>query len=145
MNNYYLSKLAMSRYGTFSVFLTGTDGDSYIDFGTPNQAAMSDPSQMVYMDVLETPWWSQWLTGIRYTDGSIESVPSAIAHFYTGASCIMGPTDEITSLQESLVASAPSASPPAVLGPAGEPEAACWASARPCFRTGSVPPAPPGC
>ena len=34
---------------TFSFFLTGVNGNSYLDFGTPNEAAMSNPSDMIYI------------------------------------------------------------------------------------------------
>lgn len=36
---------------TFSFFLTGKDGASYIDFGEPDTAAMSDPNDLIYIDV----------------------------------------------------------------------------------------------
>ena len=35
----------------FSFYLTDTAGSSYIDFGTPNTAVMSDPADIVYIDI----------------------------------------------------------------------------------------------
>ena len=43
----------------FSFYLTGESGSSYIDFGTPNTAVMSDPSSILYIDIQdENRWWT---------------------------------------------------------------------------------------
>lgn len=43
----------------FSFYLTNLSGSSYIDFGTPNTAVMSDVNDIIYMDILaEDYWWT---------------------------------------------------------------------------------------
>ena len=35
----------------FSFYLTDLTGSSFIDFGTPNTSLMSDPANIVYIDI----------------------------------------------------------------------------------------------
>ena len=52
----------------FSFYLTSKAGASYIDFGTPNPAVMSDPDDIVWIEVLNEDgnenWWTNKLTAI---------------------------------------------------------------------------------
>lgn len=41
----------------FSFYLTNLSGSSYIDFGTPNTAVMSDVNDIIYMDILSNDYW----------------------------------------------------------------------------------------
>lgn len=53
---------------TFSFYLTGTGGSSYLDFGTPNSAVMNGAP--IYIPLLWTdPWWTASLTGLQLTKG----------------------------------------------------------------------------
>lgn len=56
---------------TFSFYLTGLFGDSYIDFGEPNAALIgSDP--VVYLDIEdESKYWTSKISGFRW-DSSME-------------------------------------------------------------------------
>ena len=52
---------------TFSFLLTGLSGQSYIDFGPPNTAAMSDPASVVYVPIKsENIHWTAEVTGFRW-------------------------------------------------------------------------------
>ena len=95
---------------TFSVFMTGTDGNSYMDFGPPNEAAMSDPAELIQFDSLEgDPWWSNHVNGIRFEDGSEYSVqPTTRTITDTGASCIIGPPGELGTIIEKILENVPS-------------------------------------
>lgn len=43
----------------FSFYLTDLASSSYIDFGTPNVAAMSDEADIIYIDINdEDAWWT---------------------------------------------------------------------------------------
>ena len=37
----------------FSWYMSGLDGKTYIDFGTPNEAVMSDPKSIVYIPIVD--------------------------------------------------------------------------------------------
>ena len=50
---------------TFSFYLTGLDGQSYVDFGPPNTSVMDGP--VTYIDIQdENSWWTSQLTGMRW-------------------------------------------------------------------------------
>ena len=49
----------------FSFYMTGTQGQSYIDFGTPNTAVM-DGSPIYISIKSENEWWTSDLTGFRW-------------------------------------------------------------------------------
>ena len=81
-----------------SFHLSGMDGKSYMDFGTPNPSAMKggDPSSVVYIDSLkENAFWSNYVTGLRFTsntsDLSVKVLTKSEAVTDTGTSCIIGP------------------------------------------------------
>ena len=41
----------------FSWYMSGLDGKTYIDFGTPNEAVMSDPKSIVYLPIDEQNYY----------------------------------------------------------------------------------------
>ena len=44
---------------TFSFYLTDLGSSSYIDFGTPNTAVMSDENDIIWIDIeSENIWWT---------------------------------------------------------------------------------------
>ena len=56
---YALAEQSVITENVFSFFLTGEAGDSYIDFGTPNTAAMSAAEDLVWIDVIDdNDWWT---------------------------------------------------------------------------------------
>ena len=85
----------------FSFFLTGLDGDSYIDFGTPNPAAMSDPSAILYIPIEdENYWWTSKISGIRWQGSTEEYALEEIDGVTdTGTSCIIGPWAEVKQIE----------------------------------------------
>lgn len=88
----------------FSFYLTGESGDSYIDFGTPNTAAMSDPADIVYIDILDNYYhWEEYVTGVRWgpemNDATEYSVDTYRGLTDTGSSCIIGPYEELGSIR----------------------------------------------
>ena len=88
----------------FSFYLTDQLGSSYIDFGTPNTAVMSDPADIVYIDIDDDNiWWTAPIQGMRWgssmnddTEYAIESIDALID---TGTSCIIGPSAAIFSIR----------------------------------------------
>lgn len=92
----------------FSFYLTGLSGSSYIDFGTPNTAVMSDPADIVYIDIeSEDRWWTAQLQGLRWgslmNDETEYSITSASALTDTGTSCIIGPADAVFSIRNQIL------------------------------------------
>ena len=50
---------------TFSFYLTGVDGESYIDFGAPNESVMD--GDITWININETSdWWTSDVTGFRF-------------------------------------------------------------------------------
>ena len=59
--------------------MTDTDNDSYIDFGTPNTAAMSDPADLIYIDIIDNNiWWTEYVTGVRWGDSFGDPIEYAV-------------------------------------------------------------------
>ena len=53
----------------FSFYLTDLQGSSYIDFGAPNTAVMSDVNDIIYIDIIDDDaWWTNYVEGIRFGD-----------------------------------------------------------------------------
>ena len=51
---------------TFSFYMTGLDGQSYLDFGAPNPTLMADVP--IYIDIQdENLWWTEQLVGFRWS------------------------------------------------------------------------------
>ena len=95
----------------FSWFMTDTEGDTYIDFGAPNEAAMSSVDDLIYIDVIdEDYWWTNYVTGIRWkgdSDTTEYALTSKKALTDTGSSCIIVPTDEYNVILGKLSALVP--------------------------------------
>ena len=93
---------------TFSFYMTGLDGQSYLDFGTPNPSLMDgDP---IYIDIQdENLWWTEQLVGFRWSadfdadqiEYEITSATDAITD--TGSSCIVGPSGEIDYIKNTIL------------------------------------------
>lgn len=41
----------------FSIHYTGDDGSNYVDFGTPREEGMSNPSELTYINVEPSFFW----------------------------------------------------------------------------------------
>jgi len=82
---------------TFSFYMTGLDGESYIDFGTPNTAVMD--GSPIYISIESSNlWWSAALTGFRWDSSMDDQNEYAISEgdyalTDTGSSCIIGPPE----------------------------------------------------
>ena len=56
---------------TFSVYLTNTEGNSYIDFGAPDSSIVGDYSSVVRIDLNSSlNVWSNWVTGLKWADST---------------------------------------------------------------------------
>ena len=83
------------------------DGDSYIDFGTPNTAVMD--GSVTYINIESSnAWWSAQLEGFRWTANMEDTAEYAIktgdyALTDTGTSCIIGPADEVDVIRNSIL------------------------------------------
>ena len=74
--------------------LTGLEGESYIDFGAPNTSAMSNPRDLVYLDIeYNSEWWTSSITGFKWDveDATEFKIERTYALTDTGQSCISGP------------------------------------------------------
>jgi len=82
---------------TFSFYLTGTNGQSYLDFGTPNSAVMN--GSVAYIPIKsENNWWSADLTGLRWNRDSSQEYAIQTGNYAltdTGSTCIVGPASEV--------------------------------------------------
>lgn len=92
---------------TFSFYMTGVDGDSYIDFGTPNSAVMNGSPTYITIDS-DNDWWSSALTGFRWdssmTDDNEYAITSGeFALTDTGSSCIIGPSGEADAIINNIL------------------------------------------
>ena len=81
----------------FSFYLTDLQGSSYIDFGTPNTAVMSDVNDIIYIDIIDDDaWWTNYVEGIRFGDLMNDVTEYALTRSTaltdTGTSCVIGPT-----------------------------------------------------
>jgi hypothetical protein len=83
----------------FGFYLGGTDEDSSLDIGFINDQAMRDPSELVWMDVIDGNfWWTSYLTGVMFVkpDGSelplSFSIDNELAMTDTGTSCTYFPS-----------------------------------------------------
>ena len=90
---------------TFSYYLTGLSGQSYLDFGTPNTAVMDGSPTYISINS-SNYWWASDLTGFRWSDGSgteyaISSGDYALTD--TGSSCIVGPAEEADVILRNIV------------------------------------------
>jgi len=79
----YVKQLNASSLTTSEIFALGfrnaaSSESSFMDFGFANEAAMEDPSSIVYVDNYNAGdadgdyYWSQQLTGIRFRDSSLD-------------------------------------------------------------------------
>lgn len=80
---------------------------SYIDFGVPNTAAMTDPADTVYIDIIDNNiWWTNHITGIRWgsemNDATEYATESTEALTDTGSSCIIGPYTQLATITKEL-------------------------------------------
>lgn len=92
---------------TFSFYLTGLSGQSYIDFGTPNSAVMN--GSVTYISILsDNPWWTSDLTGFRFSGESEYAITTGSYSITdTGSSCIIGPAAEADRILKLIVTRLP--------------------------------------
>ena len=91
----------------FSFYLTGTDGSSYIDFGTPDTSIVTDVNESVWINIeAEDPWWTSKVNGFRWgpewDDKTEYAIPEKFALTDTGSSCIIGPSKPINSIMGTI-------------------------------------------
>lgn len=81
----------------FGWYLAGMDDQSYLDIGSIQNDAMRDPSELVWLDVIDDDfWWTNLITGVKFetADGKSEteySVEMGYALTDTGTSCVYVP------------------------------------------------------
>lgn len=91
---------------SFSWYLTGVSGTSYIDFGTPDSSIVTDPSESAWIDIAESPWWSSTVKGFRWgpntewgnKDKNEYAIKETEAFTDTGSSCLIGPVKAIDGI-----------------------------------------------
>lgn len=51
----------------FSFYMTGTDGQSYIDFGTPDEQIIGDGSEVLWLEVEADHYhWTNYVYGLKW-------------------------------------------------------------------------------
>ena len=80
---------------------------SYIDFGTPNPAVMAtSPDDIVYLPIQsENKFWGQSIQGVRFGTEMNDQTEYKLEDdliFDTGASCIIGPDAQISSIRQKV-------------------------------------------
>lgn len=51
---------------TFSFFMTDNPAQSFIDFGEPRDAAMSNPDDLIYVPLIQHFFWLGVWNGVRF-------------------------------------------------------------------------------
>ena len=73
-------------------------GKSSIDFGPPDESAVTDLSDLVWMDVIpDDPYWANYVRGVRFGGLSEDIDPDFVlskrrAYIDTTSGCIRGPS-----------------------------------------------------
>lgn len=104
-----LVKSSTITEAVFSIYMSGTDGETYIDFGKPDTTIMTDPTSIVYLPILSNnSYWSSTIEGFRWgqtmqLEQKEFAVSKANAFVDSGASCIVGPSDAIDYIRETIV------------------------------------------
>lgn len=102
----FLFEAGVIREPSFSFLLSGLEGQSYLDFGTPDINAMSNANDLVYVDVTDRngSWWTNAITGFKWDlEGATEfKLDKAFAMTDTGQSCLSGPPEIIEYINEKL-------------------------------------------
>ena len=94
---------------TFSWYMTGTGGTSYIDFGTPDASIIGDGSSIHWVDVTTTSsWWANKVTAMKWGENSSSpntevTFPSISAITDTGSSCIVGPSTYLSPIYNEII------------------------------------------
>ena len=92
-----VSSTAITK-SAFSWYMISETGKSYIDFGEPNTAAMSDSSKVVSLPInSNSNYWATDITGFKWNGSQISDsteykLSGSFAIHDSGASCIMGPS-----------------------------------------------------
>jgi len=67
----WMKKKGAITEATFSWYMTGLSGTSYIDFGTPDPSIVGDGSNVLWIPAKEnSSWWSNDVTGMIWGENS---------------------------------------------------------------------------
>ena len=67
----WLKKKGAITESTFSWYMTGTSGTSYIDFGTPDASIVGDGTNVHWVETKSnSAWWTNNVTGMKWGDRS---------------------------------------------------------------------------
>ena len=97
---------------TFSFFLTSNgalsnEDDSYIDFGTPDESAMSNVEDLIWITSTNYQGtWSNYVSGMRWKESGekYDNFTRTFAFTDTGTSCILAPRDVANFIIEGIKA-----------------------------------------
>jgi hypothetical protein len=82
----------------FGFYLGSTHEESFLDIGFISESAMRDPSELVWLPVVNNDfWWTNFITGISFTTPQQTkplsvSLPRTLAMTDTGTSCTYFPS-----------------------------------------------------
>ena len=91
-----LYKAGIISQNQFSWMLETDDHDSYLDFGPADESIMSDPKDIVWLDILDDDYYGYFWTNYMYgftlsnTD-QVWSTKKTPAITDSGSSCLVGP------------------------------------------------------
>eukprot|EP00351_Strombidinopsis_sp_SopsisLIS2011_P001435 CAMPEP_0116881820 /NCGR_PEP_ID=MMETSP0463-20121206/13878_1 /TAXON_ID=181622 /ORGANISM="Strombidinopsis sp, Strain SopsisLIS2011" /LENGTH=95 /DNA_ID=CAMNT_0004534039 /DNA_START=769 /DNA_END=1056 /DNA_ORIENTATION=+ len=81
---------------------------SYVDFGTPRDDAMSDPSDLVYLELADNFFWMTETTGVRFGEDDAHAfsfeLPSRVI-FDTGTSITYYPSSIENGFLDNIIPS----------------------------------------
>ena len=102
-----LHKAGLISENVFSFFLTGSAESSYIDFGKPNESAMSDEDDLVWIESKNIGgYWTNYVNGFRWSGANMDETSYSLDKKWaltdTGSSCILGPPNAIDYIIETV-------------------------------------------
>ena len=86
-----------------------TRGTSFIDFGPPDESAVTDLSDLVWLDVISgDPYWANYVRGLRFGGLSDDIDADFVfstrrAYIDTTSTCIKGPREEVDFIHLALI------------------------------------------
>lgn len=94
---------------TFSWYMTGLSGTTYIDFGTPDPSIIGDGSNIFWMDINQgSLFWENYVYGFKWgsnspNEGVATNFPKVKAITDTGSSCLVGPSTEVDVIYNGII------------------------------------------
>ena len=94
---------------TFSWYMTGLSGTTYIDFGAPDASIIGDGTAIQWFDAKsDSVWWTNTISALKW--GELADEPDKVVTYTakdalidTGTSCLIGPQSEMDDIYNSIL------------------------------------------